>query len=83
MFGELNVVVPDDLDAVAPGIAEVKEMGIDLRYAGSVEGAPSCLLVIDDEPEMAASICTLAPPLGTTSDTGCPIPSDIMSRDTN
>jgi hypothetical protein len=26
--GELNVVVPDDLDAVAPGIAEVKEMGI-------------------------------------------------------
>ena len=38
-------------------------MAIYWSYAGSVEGAPSCLLVIDDETEVAARICVLIPPL--------------------
>ena len=38
-------------------------MAIYWSYAGCVEGAPGCFLVIDDETEMAASICTLIPPL--------------------
>jgi hypothetical protein len=59
----LNIIVADDLDAVAPGIAEVKEMAVYWGYAGCVEGAPGCLLVIDHETEMAASVCTLIPSL--------------------
>jgi hypothetical protein len=34
----LNIVVPDDLDAITPGIPEIKEMAIYWSYAGSVEG---------------------------------------------
>ena len=59
----MNIVVADDLDAIAPGIPEVKEMPIYRSYAGNVEGALGCLLVIDDETEVAARICALIPPL--------------------
>jgi hypothetical protein len=58
----LNIVVADDLDAIAPGIPEIKKMPIYWSYAGNLEGAPGCLLVIDDETEVAARICALIPP---------------------
>ena len=38
-------------------------MAVYRGYAGSVEGAPSCFLVIDHETEMASSICNLFSPL--------------------
>ena len=65
----MNIVVPDDLDAIAPWIPEIKEIAIYWSYAGSVEGAPGCLLVIDDETEVAAR--TLAASLRARGDSRC------------
>jgi hypothetical protein len=46
-FGELDIVIANDLNAVAPRIAEVKEWALERRNAGSLEGGARRLLVID------------------------------------
>src|ERR1700746_2960523 len=58
-LGELDIVVADDLDSVAPWIGEVEirtrqrfDAGLDQRFAGGI-------LVIDDKSKMAALVSGL------------------------
>ena len=55
-LGELDVVVADDLDAVAPGIAKIEEGSVDQGDSGGVERLAGRLLVIDHQAEMAAVV---------------------------
>jgi hypothetical protein len=55
-LGELNIVIADDLDAVAPRIAEVEEAAIYWGDASSQKSAPGRLFIIDNKTEMAAII---------------------------
>src|ERR1700682_1938318 len=62
-FGELNVVVPDDLYPVAPGIEKVEKrsrQGLDARVDQCLM---SDLLVIDDKSKMTAVVGGLCPAL--------------------
>jgi hypothetical protein len=47
-FGELDIVKADDLNAVAPWVAEVKEWALERGNARSLEGGARRLLVVDD-----------------------------------
>src|SRR5690349_5632785 len=58
-LGELDVVVADYLDAVAPGIAEVEKLPGQRLHARLRERAAHRLLVIDHEPKMTAVIGAL------------------------
>src|SRR5262245_27027652 len=53
---ELDVVIPDDLDAVAPGIAEIKEAPGQHLDPGLRQRLAHRLFVIDDQAEMPAVI---------------------------
>src|SRR5262249_12264268 len=55
-LGELDVVVAHDLDAIAPGIAEVEEAAGQHLDASRLQGAPRRLLVVDHQAEMAAVV---------------------------
>src|SRR6266436_953133 len=46
-FGELDIVIADDLNAVAPWVAEVKEWALERANACSLEGSACSLLVVD------------------------------------
>src|SRR5262249_11804532 len=61
-FGELDIVVADDLNAVAPWVAEVKEWALDESNAGSREGGARRVLVVDHEAEMATIVRRLPAP---------------------
>src|SRR5258708_39114623 len=56
----MEVFVADDLDAVAPRIEEVEERTGNDLHAGVRERLLHRLLVVDDEPEVAAVIGALA-----------------------
>src|SRR5690242_6835969 len=51
-LAELDLVVLDDLDAVATRVADVEEAARESSQACILERAPHGLLVVDDEPEM-------------------------------
>ncbi len=53
---ELDVVVADDLDAVAPGVAEVEEAARQRLDARLDQRVAHGLLVVDDEAEMTAVV---------------------------
>src|SRR6476646_8981693 len=53
---ELNVVVADDLDAVAPRIAEVEERPRQCFDARLGQCLANGLLVVDDEPKVATVV---------------------------
>ena len=55
-LGELDVVIADDLDAVAPGIEEIQEPAGQRLDAGLRERLADRVLVIDHEPEMTPVI---------------------------
>jgi hypothetical protein len=55
-FGELDVVVADDLDPVAPGIEKIEKAPGQRLDAGLGQGLAHRLLVIDHQPEMAPVI---------------------------
>jgi len=61
-FGELDIVIADDLNAVAPWVAEVKEWARERGHAGSLEGRARRLRVVDHQAEMATIVCGLFPP---------------------
>src|SRR5271168_809143 len=46
-FGELDIVIANDLNAVAPRVAEVKEWALERRNACSLEAGARRLLVVD------------------------------------
>ena len=54
-FGELNIVVGDDLEAIAPGVAEVEERPRQHLTPASARLTDS-LLVIHHQPEVATVI---------------------------
>jgi hypothetical protein len=54
-FGELNIVIADDLNAVAPRVAEVKERSLDRRNAGSLEAARTASLLSTTKPKWRPS----------------------------
>src|ERR1700739_3044419 len=58
-FGELDIVIANDLNAVAPRVAEVKKWALERRYARSLEGGAHRLLVVDHQAEMATIVCRL------------------------
>src|SRR5207237_3438933 len=62
-LGELDVVVANDLDAVAPWIEEIEEGTVERSDARRLQGATRRLLVIDHETEMAAIVGSLLAPL--------------------
>ena len=53
---ELDLVVLDDLDAVAVGVEEVETPAREDLGAGRGERAPRRLLVVDDEPEVPGAV---------------------------
>jgi hypothetical protein len=59
----LDPLVAHDLDTVTPGIVEIEEWAGQDLHAGFLERAAHGLLVIDDEPEVAARARGLALPL--------------------
>src|SRR5438270_3660625 len=59
-LGELDIIVADNLDAVAPGIAEIEKASGQRRDACLRQRLANRLLVVDDETEMAAVIGSLA-----------------------
>src|SRR5260370_9217889 len=61
-LGELNIVVADDLDAVAPWIQEIEEGTIERGDAGRLQSPARRLLVVDHETEMAAIVRRLLGP---------------------
>src|SRR5215831_1719122 len=58
-FGELDVVIADDFDAVAPRVAEVEERSLDRSNAGGIQGGARRLLVVDHQAKMTAIVCRL------------------------
>src|SRR5216684_3776048 len=58
-FGELDVVVPDDLYAVAPWIEEVEKTAGQRFDAGRGQRFADRILVIDHEPKMPAVVGAL------------------------
>src|SRR5262245_56256584 len=62
-LGELNIVVADDLDPVAPWIPEVEKRAGQRFDTGSGQRLADRLLVIDHETEMAAVVGRLLTPL--------------------
>src|SRR6266853_3667656 len=58
-FGELDIVIADDLNAVAPWVAEIEEWALERGNAGSLEGGACRLLVVDHQAEMATIVCSL------------------------
>src|SRR6476661_2460032 len=61
-FGELNIVVTDDLDAIAPGIAEVEKWSRKRFDACVGECLARGFLVVDDEPEVTSVVGGLHAP---------------------
>src|ERR1700730_7556595 len=55
-LGELDVVVADDLDAVAPGIPKVQKGTINSGDTSCLECHAGRLLVVDDKAEMATIV---------------------------
>src|SRR5262249_39115122 len=55
-LGELNVVVADDLDPVAPRVKEIEEAAGQRLDPGRRERAANRVLVVDHEAEMAAVV---------------------------
>jgi len=55
---ELDLVVLDDLDVVAPWVEEVEPAARADLHAGGLESAPRRLLVVDHETEMAGAVRT-------------------------
>src|SRR5262245_16495189 len=55
-LGELDVIVADDLDPVAPRVEEVEEATGQRLDAGCRERAANRVLVVDHEAEMAAVV---------------------------
>src|SRR5215469_11248 len=62
-LSELDIVVADDLDAVAPGIAKIEEGPTNQRDTSGIERFAGRLLVIDDESDMTAIVGGLSSPL--------------------
>src|SRR5216684_5362767 len=58
-LGELDVVIAHDLDAIAPGVAEIQKRTVDRLDPRSLEGGARRLLVVDNEAEMPAVISGL------------------------
>ena len=59
-LGELDVVIADDLDAIAPWIQEIKKASGQRLNSRCGEGLAYRLLVIDDQPEMTAIVRSLS-----------------------
>src|ERR1700686_4704167 len=62
-LGELDIVVADDLYAVAPRVEEVKKLARQRLYACVGHRLADCVLVIDHKSKMAAVISGLRPAL--------------------
>src|SRR5947209_3425853 len=62
-LGELDILIADDLDAVAPGIAKVEKGPIQQGDTSCLEGFAGRLLVVDDKSKMAAVVRGLLAPL--------------------
>ena len=58
-LGELDVVIADDLDAVAPRIEKIEKLTGQRLYTHLGQRFPHRFLVIDDKPEMTAVIGSL------------------------
>src|SRR2546423_5152196 len=58
-LGELDVVVTDNLDAVAPWVKKVEESAGQWMDAGGSQRFADCLLVVDHKPKMAAVVSAL------------------------
>ena len=52
----MNILIINDLNAVAPGIAEVEERSIELCDAGLVQRASSSFLIVNNETEMTTIV---------------------------
>ena len=62
-FGELNVLVTNDLDAVAPWIEEIKKRPGKDCYARLGKGRADGFLIVDNEDEMPTVVRALGTPL--------------------
>jgi hypothetical protein len=58
----LNIVITDDLDAVAPWVAEVEKAAAYCCNASICKRATCRFFVVDDLPRMASVICGLPTP---------------------
>ena len=61
-FGELNVLITNDLDAVAPWIEEIKKRPGKDRYARLGKGRADGFLIVDNEAEMPTVVRALGTP---------------------
>jgi hypothetical protein len=52
----LNIIIPHDLDAIAPGIAEIEKSAWKRLDSCLGQGAADSLFVIDDETEVASVV---------------------------
>src|SRR5262245_31462463 len=59
-LAELDVLVADNLDAIAPGIAEVEERPRQRLDARFDQRLMDCIFVVDHEPEVATVVWRLA-----------------------
>src|SRR5271170_2000587 len=55
-FGELNILIINNLNAVSPWIAEVKERPFEQHNACLSKSMTSSLLIIDDKTEMTTVV---------------------------
>ena len=62
-FGELNVLIINDLNAVAPWIVEVEERSFKLCEACLSKSTTSGLLIVDNRTEMTTLVGRLLAPL--------------------
>src|SRR6185312_11260194 len=62
-FGELNVVVADDLHAVSPRVEEIEEPARQRLDARRCQRRANGFLVIDDEAEVSTLVGGLGPTL--------------------
>src|SRR5215469_12719963 len=62
-LGELNIVITDDLDAIAPRIEEIEKRPGQRVHARVRQGATDGLLIIDHESKMTAIVRGLPAPL--------------------
>ena len=53
---ELNILIINNLDGIAPRIAEVKKRSFNLFDSGRLRSASSSFLIIDNETEMTAVV---------------------------